>query len=526
MDVLPQDVAESYATEDGGVLAPPLPPLSRIAQRVLGVRAPRAKVFGSTVEYHRLLRRMVAAGMLSWTRKPRCVNGIFAVPKGPGEQRLIIDARAANALFVEPPRVVLPTPDVMVQLRAEPGVPLFVAKCDLSDYYHQLLLPEWLRPFFALPAVPAHVLGDECVRACGEQDVLVYPCCTTVPMGWSHSVWVAQRAHEHVIDTKTAMQPADRITPDTDVRLDRTRHGVYIDDVFWLGHDQQSVDQQQREYIGAMTAARLPPKPKKTVTATADGVECIGIHVDGRERSMALSADRMDALRTSTAALLHVGECTGMQLARVVGQWTWAALVRRCSLSVLSSVYRFIERAGHRRWCLWPSVRDELSVMMGIAPLLRAELDTPDASLTIATDASSTGFGVVTTRDEVRAAPRDPSFVPSVVGADVQDARWSTALAGAWRRQEHINALELRAVETGVRWAVMAAPERVMRRRVTLLVDSTVAHGVLSKGRSSSQPLLRRARAVAATALAADLHVQPLYVPTLLNPADEPSRRC
>src|SRR6185503_8433417 len=103
---------------------------------------------------------------------------------------------------------------------------------------------------------------------------------------------------------------------------------------------------------------------KKSIKPTADGVECIGIFVDGREHSISLSAARMDTLCARTAALLDRGECTGLELAHTVGQWTWAALVRRPSLAVLSSVYRFITRAGRRCWTLWPTVRRELTVLM------------------------------------------------------------------------------------------------------------------------------------------------------------------
>ena len=79
---------------------------------------PRAHA-ASHEEYVRLLHRMKASNMISFTTTPRVVNGVFGVAKPDGSQRLIIDARAANRIFGDPPRVTLPTPDLFTQI----GVP-------------------------------------------------------------------------------------------------------------------------------------------------------------------------------------------------------------------------------------------------------------------------------------------------------------------------------------------------------------------------------------------------------------------
>jgi hypothetical protein len=78
-----------------------------------------------------------------------------------GKVRLIIEARRANACFRPPPKVSLPTPDMSAALCLPPAGSLFVGKIDLDNFYHRLALPSWLRPFFALPAVPASLFGLE-----------------------------------------------------------------------------------------------------------------------------------------------------------------------------------------------------------------------------------------------------------------------------------------------------------------------------------------------------------------------------
>lgn len=136
------------------------------------------KVFGSYAEYVKLVRRLSSLEMVGFTTSPRCINGVFAVPKDGDGQRLIIDARPTNALFVDPLPVNLPTPDLMSELYSD-GQPLFVAKCDLSDFYHSLRLPDWLSDYFALPPIRSRDLGI-------DDDGYVYPKCRTMPMGFSH----------------------------------------------------------------------------------------------------------------------------------------------------------------------------------------------------------------------------------------------------------------------------------------------------------------------------------------------------
>ena len=57
-----------------------------------------------------------------------------------------------------------------------------------------------------------------------------------------------------------------------------------------------------------------------------------------------------------------------------------------------------------------------------------------------------------------------------------------------------------------------------------MLLDSMAALGVISKGRSSSPPLLRLARQLAAYCISFGFLLYPRYIPSEINPADGPSR--
>lgn len=463
------------------------------------------------------------------------------MPKGEDSIRLIIDARPANAAFVDPPKVQLPTPDLLARLHSNSNQPLYVAKVDLDNFYHRLRLPTWMRPYFALPPVTAEHVGMSTEFGSGT---LIYPCCTTLPMGWSHSVYVAQMAHEHLLNSSTPLQPCDRIHADGDFRLDRMRHQVYIDDLNLFGHDPDALARIQSHYVQTVSAVGLPVKPSKVVAPSCHGVECVGLEVHGTHYEVGLSAAKLTHLCQDTFALLRSGLCTGLELSKLVGRWTWAVLVCRPALSVFSAVYRFIECARSRLFSIWPSVCKELMTMAGLAPLLFANMQPRWFQRVIATDASESGQGVVAARvseavmfdmaDRKPVQPEpiapddtstDQSFSrPTDFGnSEINNASWHTIVAAPWQQPEHINSLEVRAVSTAVRW-VLSSPYSI-RHRVLVLSDSLVTVFSVTKGRSSSRVLLPRLRQLASCVLGSGLQLFVRWIPTEINPADEPSRR-
>jgi hypothetical protein len=98
-------------------------------------------------------------------------------------------------------------------------------------------------------------------------------------MGWSHSVYVAQAGHEHLINTLTLLKPSDRITRYSDYRLDRPRHLVYIDDLCLVGPEECRVelDSLLDQYTQVMTAKRLPPNPLKRCARPLTALSALGL---------------------------------------------------------------------------------------------------------------------------------------------------------------------------------------------------------------------------------------------------------
>ena len=101
---------------------------------------------------------------------------------------------------------------------------------------------------------------------------------------------------------------------------------------------------------------------------------------------------------------------------------------------------------------------------------------------------------------------------------------WKTVASWAWTGSpEHINALEMRAVLTSLRWRLER--HKAVHTKFLHLVDSMVALHSLSRGRSSSRKLRRTVLRINALLLATRSQCVWTYVHTKQNPADAPSRR-
>ena len=299
----------------------------------------------------------------------------------------------------------------------------------------------------------------------------------------------------------------------------------------------------------------------------------IGFNIDGRTHSVTLPTSSLVDLLRVTIHVLRRGRVTGAGMAHLIGRWSWLMLLRRPSLSVLQHSYRFVTASRGRRFDLWPSVRRELLQLVGLTPLLRAQLDSPLNSHVVATDASSMGGGVVSTRltralrrqlwpmcsskrhvylqtllssdNELvnplsvlesvadSLSPADSSWLSELRSAHAsfgsfyslvaRPSLWSTIVSHRWSDpSEHINSLELRAVLLAVHW--LASFPSSHSSRVFLLVDSTVACYALWKGRSSSPRLLIVLRKIAALLLTSGMGLLTGWIPSEVNPADEPSR--
>lgn len=465
-------------------------------------------------------------------RSALVINNVFAVWKSEDSQRFIMDARPANGLFEDPDKVDFPTPDVLSRIRIPPGHRLFVAKSDAADFFYQFAVPDWLVPVFGLPPVRA---GDLGIDTSFDPDLLVVPCLRVLPMGWSHSPFLAQEAHRHVIHSFTSLRPQDEITADFDGDVTRLRYAICQDDVSFFHVTAETCNAGLDDYAAGMAIADLPLKWSKVKRASMEQ-EVLGLFFDGFRGTMGVHPSKLAVVAAQAAELASTGVASAHTVASVVGKLTYAALAFRPSLSVFGAVYRFLKaRFPVRRSVteLWASVRRELRCMADLAPLLVADLRAREAPFILASDASLGGQGVVYTR-----APRwvvkhaaATATPPSRAGAEgegrmplvLEGSRWATAVSSPWRFKEDIAVLEMRAALTAVRWA--ASSPALPRSRLLLFSDSAAVAGALAKGRSSSRRLLSCQRRLSALLLCLGVHLVVRWLASANNPADAASRK-
>ena len=506
--LLPPDIARRYSQPEGLLR---VAPVARCSPALFRVASPRA--------YADFVVELQARDMVVFRESAKATCGIFAVPKG-DKQRFIVDGRPANALLVDAPHFDLAGPDVLSSLVADE--PFEVATCDLDNFFHRLRTPEWMWDFYALPPLPACDVG---LAGPG----VVFPCLTTACMGATHSAYLSQMVHETI--AARASIPRDAlVVPGADVRLDRLRAWVYIDDLGLVAPARLGlVAPALSRYIDATTDADLPPKASKIRAASTGPVQSLGLVFHGTTGLVAVAAHVLLALAADTRAMASRPSASPHEIQCLVGRWVWAMLVCRPALSVLHHAFSFQALALPRQSRpLWPSLRAELRAAAGLVPFLVSDLRRPLPGSFYASDASSTGLGVTV-------SPLPPAMAWSFLAASTQRhvtvaARrasapnclllpWVTIVSTTVDDDAHINLSELRAFASMLRLAVDSGLSRVV-----CLVDSQVVAAVVSKGRSASFPLLCVLRRIAARLLLFGCRVVSVWVPSELNPADAPSR--
>ncbi|MCW3101501.1 MAG: symbB [Chthonomonadaceae bacterium] len=224
-----------------------------------------------------------------------------------------------------------------------------------------------------------------------------YPCCTSLPMGWSHSVLVAQLVHERVMyqGPNAPLYVSDNVLCCSSPVINRCLHFAYIDDLCFISPHQDAAAHLQQLMLKTYAANNLKPKMSKLVLPTAAPVDLLGLQIHGN--ILITSTNHVVSLKRSTHSILTTGSASGRQLSQLIGKWIWVLLLRRPALAVLQHCYRFIEIADTRTFQLWPSVIRELNVLLGLLPLLYTDLSNNWAHAVPATDASLLGAGVCST---------------------------------------------------------------------------------------------------------------------------------
>lgn len=193
-----------------------------VADEAMGIRTYNDPSLHHKKDYIRFLRHLHKCGILGLVSNCRGRVGAFTVTKKPkvvnGElvkrQRLILDCRAVNYMFKEPPHTRLGSLAALTELELPTNERLFVAGSDIQDCFYAARLPLGLEECFCLHQ---DISLDEAVDIFGE-DFHRYshlecfiPCVTVLPMGFSWSFYIIQQLHKQASIRALNLDPQDLI---------------------------------------------------------------------------------------------------------------------------------------------------------------------------------------------------------------------------------------------------------------------------------------------------------------------------
>lgn len=282
---------------------------------------------------------------------------------------------------------------------------------------------------------------------------------------------------------------------------------------------------------------------------TGDGTMTIGVHKEKLAQHAQLARRLAYQAQTSPVRVREV--------LHVLGGFTWACLVRRSLLSIFGAIYNDVStRHTTPDDLVWLSAasRQELNMAADLAPFMQVTTR-PFANTVLAWDASSTGYGAcyldgVSTDVLLALCCAFPkmgaagTFPPPQVGPHMRTRNgvdptafaeavallrdhdpWKVCRYGRYpKRAPFILLGEAGACLRSLRWACNR-PNQVAGRTVVGLGDNTAQVCAFAKGRSSTPSLNRYCRMAAALSITFDVVFRYVWVPTYLQPADEPSRR-
>ncbi|CAK0901263.1 unnamed protein product [Prorocentrum cordatum] len=309
---------------------------------------------------------------------------------------------------------------------------------------------------------------------------------------------------------------------------------VYVDGVAFLGASEKCCSDGCASAVELLGSRGLVCKG---MVGASEQQSFTGLTFERSSGIISLSTRRLWKIRLGLLELCRQGWCTGVQLRRVLGHLTWAFLLKRELLSILSSAFRFCEMAGEQRWRLWSCVTRELRIAAALLPFAAVDTKRPFDPCVMASDASGAtefdfgGFGVcerpwdseavraVASRAErwrycvedaicareqsLGLVPQGPSKPRSsqvrarrgvtdffhIDGEQIGDFdTWSTVLFGRFASSENIMRAEGRALVMGARHKLRNVSSFGLEARPARALQPALPSIVSSSGPSCSEP--------------------------------------
>ena len=386
-------------------------------------------------------------------------------------------------------------------------------------------------------------------------------------MGDSQAVELAQTAHVGLLFQAGLLVPEALISMGMPIPRSPVMLGVIIDDliVFERLLKGSTLDfpglpscALLDSAVGKYTEVGLLPHPGKTFHGMYQS-EFWGSLFEGDRGFVRASLKRVVPVVFATLGVVKLGVCTISLLEVLVGCWNSIFLFRRRMLSLFNVCYEALQRAEDRRSVirLSPELRTELLLFVNLAPVAATCIRTLDSPVLYASDASDWGWaacsaelpevlrsevhrhklskpvwakllsplravqrlkGLLPPADELPSGlvlPTHPLFMDLASSLQFQVDKKAPV-----RRSTHINISELRSMVECERLAAL----RHFPSRIMSLSNSQVSLGCWIKGRSTSVGLNQELQQSLPVHLWCGMTSNGAYIPSELNPADDPTR--
>ncbi|CAK0828541.1 unnamed protein product, partial [Prorocentrum cordatum] len=341
-------------------------------------------------EYRSLVRRLLSAGIL-------------------------VDARRANAHFKDPPGVELLSSEGLA--RIEVHVPdagfsnyedlraaleaqqVYIGMADVKDCFHRMRIDSALSQYFCLPPVKAGAFGVTEVEGTKVQtSTAIYPCWQALPMGFSWSLYFAQRANEEVSRRSSALLRGPGLSDHGPPLVfapgrasQEVRHYVHVDNLGVFSLFSEFVSGVMNQLTGEFTKLSLLLHKDELVP---DKAVALGTEIDGGLLRTRVTSDRFWRCRQAVRGLLARRRVKGWAVEAVLGHLTFCGLCSRGTLSAFNSVYGFVRAHYDEAAVLWAEARQELAAFSSLMYFLESDWWLPWNPLAQQSDASLHGYGL------------------------------------------------------------------------------------------------------------------------------------
>ncbi|CAK0888070.1 unnamed protein product, partial [Prorocentrum cordatum] len=379
----------------------------------------------SRLERWRLFRVLYELGLITFRPRLRARAALFFVKKKkPGEIRMIVDARQANACHRAPPTTRLGSAGALADLDFSDGNGSFGGvgsvvgwdphgnEADVEDCFYNFSIDGLAEWFGFDDPLPAATIRDTYGINIGSfwdpdlhrmvaatDDVVLCPCMRAMCMGWSWALFFAQEAVSAM--TSRALRPCSTLEPAMvrehlpapDLNESGVMGSVYVDNITVLGKTAAVAREASAALRDEAERCGLPITWSYPDVVTH--LETVGIELDLKQGRLRNKASRVWRFDLATRALLARGKMRGEHMEVWLGHAVSLLMLARPGYAALSAVYRFAEEAWGMRTVLPSEVRQEMRIVVGLVWLAEVDLAAPYVPHVYASDSADHGYGLM-----------------------------------------------------------------------------------------------------------------------------------